>query len=59
MDVLKKLTGSGMFPSSLWIRTIDVVPDAVIWMVNWLHYLNYEAVSSGSSTHHYLVQGMS
>ena len=21
---------------------IDVVPEEVIWMVNWLHYLNYE-----------------
>ena len=59
MDVLNNLTGSGMFPSSLWIRTIDVVPDAFIWMVNWLHYLNYEAVSSSSSNRYYLVQGMS
>ena len=29
---------------------IDVVPDEVKWMVNWLHYLNYESISSISST---------
>ena len=29
---------------------IDVVPDEVIWTVNWLHYLNYELIASTSST---------
>ena len=29
---------------------IDVVLDEVIWMVNWLHYLNYEPISRTSST---------
>ena len=28
---------------------IDVVPDKAIWTVNWLHYLNYEAISRTSS----------
>ena len=27
-----------------------MVPDEVIWMVNWLHYLNYEPIDSTSST---------
>ena len=29
---------------------IDLVPDEVIWTVNWLHYLNYEPISRSSST---------
>ena len=29
---------------------IDVVPDEVIWTVNWLHYLNYEPIARTSST---------
>ena len=29
---------------------IDVVPDEVIWTVNWLHYLNYEPIARNSST---------
>ena len=29
---------------------IDVVPDVVIWVVNWLHCLNYEAITCSSST---------
>ena len=31
---------------------IDVVPDKVIWTVNWLHYLNYEPIARTSSTRH-------
>ena len=31
---------------------IDVVPDEVIWTVNWLHYLNYEPIACNSSTRH-------
>ena len=31
---------------------IDVVPDLVIWTVNWLQYLNYEAIPLSSSTRH-------
>ena len=38
-------------------RTIDVVPDLVIWTVNWLHYLNYEDIPCSSSTIHSFVQG--
>ena len=38
---------------------IDVVPDEFTWTVNWLHYLNYEAVTCISSTHHYFVLGTS
>ena len=38
---------------------IDVVPDVVIWMVKWLHYLNYEAITSSSSTQQYFLQGTS
>ena len=29
---------------------IDVVLDKVIWTVNWLHNLNYEAIPRSSST---------
>ena len=29
---------------------IDVVPVVVIWMVNYLHYLNYEDIPHMSST---------
>ena len=29
---------------------IDVVPEKVIWTVNWLHYLNYEIIPCISST---------
>ena len=29
-----------------------MVPDEVIWMVNWLHYLNYEPIARTSSTRH-------
>ena len=38
---------------------IDVGSDLVIWTVNWLHYLNYEAIPSISSIHHWFVQGTS
>ena len=31
---------------------IDVVLDEVIWMVNWLHYLNHEAIPHSSNTRH-------
>ena len=31
---------------------IDMVPDVVIWTVNWLHYLNYEVIPRSSSTCH-------
>ena len=33
----------------IWILYIDVVPDVVIWTVNWLHYLNYEVIIRTSS----------
>ena len=33
---------------------IYVVPDEVIWTVNWLHYLNYDPIALTSSTY-YLV----
>ena len=29
---------------------IDVVPNEVIWTINWLHYLNYEPIACTSST---------
>ena len=32
------------------VKTIDVVLDVVIWTVNWLHYLNDEAIPHCSST---------
>ena len=32
--------------------SIDVVPDEVIWTVNWVHYLDYEPIDRTSSTHH-------
>ena len=35
---------------------IDVVLEVVIWMVNWLHYLNCESISCGSSILQYFVQ---
>ena len=31
------------------VKTIGVVPDEVIWTVNWLHYLNYEPIARTSS----------
>ena len=31
---------------------IDVVPDEVIWTVNWLHYLNYNHIARNSSNRH-------
>ena len=31
---------------------IDVVPDEVIWTVNWLHDLNYDTIACTSSTRH-------
>ena len=34
------------------ILYIDVVPDEVIWTVNWLHYLNYKTIARTSSTCH-------
>ena len=34
------------------METIYVVPDVVIWTVNWLHYLNYELITRTSSTCH-------
>ena len=43
---------SDVFSSSIEVMYIDVVPDNVIWTVNWLHYLNYEAITSSSSTCH-------
>ena len=33
-------------------RGIDMVPDVVIRTVNWLHYLNNEAIPSSSSICH-------
>ena len=36
---------------------IYVVPDVVIWTVNWLYYLNDEVITRNSSTCHYSVQG--
>ena len=38
---------------------IDVVPDEVIWTVNLLHYLNYEAIPRISSTRRWFVLGTS
>ena len=35
-----------------FIQYMDVVPDEVIWTVNWLHYLNYEPIAPTSSTRH-------
>ena len=37
---------------SIKVMYIDVVPDEVIWTVNWLHYLNYEPIARTSSTRH-------
>ena len=34
------------------VQIIDVVPDEVIWTVNWLHYLNYEPIARTSSNRH-------
>ena len=36
---------------ALCMILIDVVPDEVIWTVNWLHYLNYEPIACNSSTY--------
>ena len=33
-------------------KIIDVVPDEVIWTLNWLHYLKYEPIARNSSTRH-------
>ena len=41
------------------LRCVDVVSVAVIWMVNLLKYLNYEAITCSSSTCHLFVQGAS
>ena len=38
---------------------IDVVLDVVILTVNWVHYLNYEAIPQSSSISHWLLQGTS
>ena len=35
---------------SIQVMYIDVVPDKVIWTVNWLYYLNYEPIARSSST---------
>ena len=37
-------------PHMRLLAAIDVVPDEVIWAVNWLHYLNYEPIARTSST---------
>ena len=34
------------------VLDIDGVPEVVIWKVNWLYYLNYEAITHISSTCH-------
>ena len=34
------------------VMYIDVFLDVFIWTVNWLHYLNYEAITLSSSTYH-------
>ena len=36
---------------------IDVIPDEVIWMVNWLQYLNYEPIDCTSITRHLVRTG--
>ena len=36
----------------LWVDTIDVVSEEVIWTVNLLHYLKYEPIARTSSTRH-------
>ena len=38
---------------------IDVDSDILIWMINKLHYSNYEAIPCSSITCHYSVQGAS
>ena len=37
---------------SILVMYINVVPDEVIWTVNWWHYSNYEPISRTSSTRH-------
>ena len=44
---------------SIQVMYIDVVPDKVIWTVNWLHYLNYEAITRSSIIRHWFIHGMS
>ena len=39
--------------------SIDVVPDLVIWTVNWIHYLNCEVIPHTSCNCHWFVQGTS
>ena len=34
------------------VSYIDVVSDVVVCTVNWLHYSNYESISSSSSNRH-------
>ena len=41
-----------VFKISIQVMYIGVVPDVVTWAVNWLHYLNYEAIPRSSSTRH-------
>ena len=39
-----------LIPTYVPENIIDVVLKLFIWKVNWLHYLNYEAIPSSSST---------
>ena len=41
------------------VMYIDLGSDLVIWTVNWLRYLNYEAVPCRSSNFHPFIQGTS
>ena len=41
---------SGYIKSRTRLKYIHVVPYVFIWKVNWLYYLNYEAISYISST---------
>ena len=38
---------------------IDVGSDVVVWTINWLNYLNCEAITCSSSTRYYFLQGTS
>ena len=52
-DLLPILEKGGIVRLKLMLdNIIDVVPDKVIWTVNWLHYLNYEPIARTSSTRH-------
>ena len=52
-DLLPILEKGGIVRLKLMLdNIIDVVPDKVIWTVNWLHYLNYEPIDRTSSTWH-------